>query len=62
MLRHVSVVVIVVLILTDAVLAIITGVVARVRGRRFWPWAVLALVVPVVALLVVLLLPGRRRR
>jgi hypothetical protein len=56
----VSLVVLLILILTDALLAIITGVVARARGRRFWAWAVLALVVPVVALVALLVLPNRR--
>jgi hypothetical protein len=56
----VSIVVLLLLVLFDAVVAIVTGVVARTRGRRFWVWALIAVPATLAALLVVLLLPRRR--
>jgi hypothetical protein len=58
----VTIVLIVVLVLTDALLAIAAGLLARVRGRRFWFWALLALVVPVVTLVALVILPRPGRR
>jgi hypothetical protein len=61
MLCGMTIVVLLLLILGDAILAIVTGFVARARGRRFWLWALIGVVLPLVALVVVLVLPKGRR-
>jgi ABC-type glycerol-3-phosphate transport system permease component len=53
----VTIVLVVALVLTDALLALAAGALARVRGRRFWFWALLGLLIPVVTLAAVLILP-----
>jgi hypothetical protein len=55
----VTVLVIVVLVLADALLAIVSGLIGRAKGRRFWLWALLGFLFPVLAIVVVLLLPRR---
>jgi len=57
----ITILLIVVLILGDSLLALAAGLVGRARGRRFWLWALIGLVFPVVAIVVVLVLPRGRR-
>jgi hypothetical protein len=50
------------LVVADAALAAVVGLIGRAKGRRFWFWALLGFVIPIVSLVGVLVLPRRRRR
>ncbi len=56
----VTVLLIILLVFADALLAVLAGLIGRARGRRFWLWALLGFFFPVVAIVVVILLPRRR--
>jgi hypothetical protein len=58
----VTLLVILLLALADALLAAVVGFVGRAKGRRFWFWALLGFFVPIVSLVIVLVLPRRLRR
>jgi hypothetical protein len=55
-----TVLVILLIVVTDGVLAFITGVLGRARGRPFWLWATIGFFLPIVAIIALLLLPRRR--
>jgi hypothetical protein len=55
----VTVLVIILLVVSDALLAVVAGVLGRARGRPFWLWALLGFFFPVLAIFVVLVLPRR---
>jgi hypothetical protein len=57
----ITVLLIIALVFADAIVAIATGLIGRARRRRFWLWALLGLFFPFVALVVVIVLPRRRR-
>jgi len=58
----VTLLVILLLALADALLAAVVGLVGRAKGSRFWIWALLGFFVPIVSLVIVLVLPRRLQR
>lgn len=42
-----------------ALLVLLTAYIAHERGRRWWAWALLGLLFPIVSLILVLLLPAK---
>jgi hypothetical protein len=57
----ITLVLILVLVLADAIVAVVTGLIGRARGHPFWLWAILGFVFPILAVVAVVLIPRRRR-
>jgi hypothetical protein len=47
------------IVVAEVGLAVLVGVIARAKGRRFWFWAVVELVLPIIGLVAVVVLPRR---
>jgi len=50
------------LVFTPVLMPVITGLMAKNFGRKFWPWFFVGLVLPFIANIILLCLPDRSRR